>query len=199
MVTRLPAADAASLRMLMISSLPHSMAEHIDRVVVLAGELARKHGLDERRTLLAAQAHDLLRAVPEPALLADAEARGLELEDVEREHPVLLHGPLGALALAERGGVADAAILDAVRHHTTGHPDYTREAWAMFIADKVEPHKLERWPALHAIIELAQDSLEAAALAYLELRRVQSAHEGEAEPSLATATRKSLHRRAALA
>jgi predicted HD superfamily hydrolase involved in NAD metabolism len=198
MPPNLPATDAARLRVLMVSTLPHGMTEHIDRVVVLAGALARRHGLDERRTLLAAQAHDLLRAVPEPALLADAEARGLDLEDVEREHPVLLHGPLAALALAERGWVTDALVLDAVRYHTTGHPEYSREAWAMFIADKVEPHKLERWPALQAVVELADDSLEAAALAYLELRRTQGSREGQAEHPLAQATRKALHRRAAL-
>jgi predicted HD superfamily hydrolase involved in NAD metabolism len=191
-----PAPDAAALRVLMVPALPVGLAEHIDRVVVAAGALARRHGLDERRTLLAAQAHDLLRAQPDAALLADAEARNLDIDAVERAVPVLLHGPLAALALPERGWVTDPMVLDAVRYHTTGHPDYGPEAWAMFVADKVEPNKLARWPALQAVIELAEYSLEASALVYLELARAQAAREGWAIHPLAEATRQALHRRA---
>lgn len=197
MVPTLPAPNAVALRALMVASLPTGLAEHIDRVVAVALGLVRRHHLDERRTLLAAQAHDLLRAVPDAALLADADARRLVVDAVEREVPVLLHGPLAALALAERGWVTDPAILDAVRYHTTGHPQYTREAWAMFVADKVEPHKLARWPALQAVVELADHSLEAAALAYLELARAQATREGWAVHPLAEASRRALHARAA--
>jgi HD superfamily phosphohydrolase YqeK len=80
-----------------------------------------------------------------------------------------LHGPLGAIELAERFGVDDAAVLHAVHWHTTGHPAFGREAWAMFVADKVEPDKVRRRPELRPIAELAETSLEAAALAYLDL------------------------------
>ncbi len=181
----------------MVASIPPGLAEHIDRVVAVARGLAQRHGLDERRTLLAAQAHDLLRAHSDAALLADADARRLIVDAVEREVPVLLHGPLAALALAERGWVTDPLVLDAVRHHTTGHPQYSREAWAMFIADKVEPHKLARWPALQAVVELAEQSLEAAALTYLDLARAQATREGWAVHPLAEASRRALHTRAA--
>lgn len=61
-------------------------------------------------------------------------------------------------------------VLEAVRWHTTGHPDYSREAWAMFVADKVEPEKVSRTPALSVIRETAEESLEVAALAYLDFR-----------------------------
>ena len=191
-----PAPNAAALRALMIASMPPGLAEHTDRVVLLAGTLARRHGLDERRTLLAAQAHDFLRAQPEAVLLADADARGLLVDPVERAVPVLLHGPLAALTLRERGWVTDPLVLDAVRFHTTGHPEYRLEAWAMFVADKVEPHKLTRWPALHAVLELAEHSLEAAALVYLELARAKAEREGWASYPLAESSRRALHLRA---
>ena len=162
--------DDGALRERMALELPDGLVAHIDRVVALADELARRHELDVAEVRLAAQGHDLLRAVADAELLGRAEARGLELNSVERAAPVLLHGPLAALELRERFEVEDAAVLDAIWWHTTGHPEYSREAWAMFVADKVEPSKVSRTPALAVIRELAEESLEEAALAYLEFR-----------------------------
>jgi predicted HD superfamily hydrolase involved in NAD metabolism len=156
------------LRDRMSPGLPPGLIGHIDRVVVLASRLAGRNGLDAARVRLAAQGHDLLRAVPPDELLARAEARGLEIDPVERGEPVLLHGPLGAIELAERFGIADERVLQAVYWHTTGHPDFDREAWAMFVADKVEPDKVRRRPELRPVEEVAETSLEAAALAYLD-------------------------------
>lgn len=165
--------DDRALRELMLPELPPSMAAHIDRVVELAAHLARRHGADLASVRLAAQGHDLLRAVPPAELLARAEARGLTIDPVERAAPVLLHGPLAALELEEHFGLEDPAVLEAIRWHTPGHPDYPIEAWAMFVADKVEPEKVRRTPALQAIRDLAEDSLERAALAYLDFRLAQ--------------------------
>jgi predicted HD superfamily hydrolase involved in NAD metabolism len=157
------------LRAQMAGELPAGLLAHIDRVVALAGALAERHGADADLAQLMAQAHDLVRAVPPDELLRRAEARGLAIDDVERLEPVLLHGALGALELRERLGLDDERVLHAVWWHTPGHPQYGPEAWAMFIADKVEPEKLARWPALLRVRQLADVSLEAAALAYLEL------------------------------
>ena len=171
-------AETRALRARMAAEVPTSMLAHIDRVVAIAGPLARRHGADVGRTLLAAQGHDLLRLLTDEEWLARAEARGLELLPVERARPVLLHGPLGALELEERFGVDDALVLHAIRWHTTGDPGFGPEAWAMFVADKVEPAKLARRPELQRVIDVAEDSLDAAALAYLELEAARAEVEG---------------------
>jgi predicted HD superfamily hydrolase involved in NAD metabolism len=186
--------DDRALRQAMLPELPDSMVAHIDRVVAIADELARCHGLDVARTRLAAQGHDLLRHIPPDELLARAEARGLDIDPVERDAPVILHGPLGALELAERFGVHDELVLHAIRWHTPGHPDYAPESWAMFIADKVDPAKVERTPALAPIHELARESLEAAALAYLDLRLEEAVAERQPVHPMATLTRNHLLR-----
>ncbi|MYB40828.1 MAG: HD domain-containing protein [Chloroflexi bacterium] len=176
-----PAAGRAArlaLRERMAAEIPDFMIAHIDRVVAEAEPLARRHGADVERTLLAAQGHDLLRALTDAEWLARAEARRLALLPVERARPVLLHGPLGALELAERFGVDDALVLHAIHWHTTGDPAFGPEAWAMFVADKIEPAKLARRPELQRVIDLAEESLEAAALAYLELEADRSEREG---------------------
>lgn len=192
-----PAEDCDALRVLMAPDLPSGLVEHIDRVVSIAGDLARIHGLDERRLLLAAQGHDLLRGLSSEDLLAAAEVRGLEVSDLERAEPVLLHGPLSALELEARGWMDDPELLEAIRWHTTGHPDYTPVAWALFVADKVEPAKLERWPALDAVAEEMEHSLERAALLYLDLLHDRLASEGKPSHPLAERTRAALRGRTA--
>jgi HD superfamily phosphohydrolase YqeK len=111
------------------------------------------------------------------AFVGDAEAHGVDIDPVERAEPVLLHGQVGALELRARLGVTDERVLHAVHWHTTGHADYPPEAWAMFVADKIDPHKVERWPALGQVAELAERSLKGAALAYLELTLARAVQE----------------------
>lgn len=185
-------AKSRALRTRMKPDLPVGLLAHIDRVVTVAGNLADNHGVDASQTLLAAQGHDLLRALPDRELLAKAKTYGIKLLQVEHEHPVLLHGPLAALELREHFGLEDEIALEAIRWHTTGHPDFGLEAWAMFIADKVEPVKLAIHPELQRVIAIAENSLEAAALAYLELQAERGMREGFELHPLAIETRKAL-------
>ena len=198
-VRKASALDQQRLRERMALELPPGLLAHIDRVVTLAAELARLHDTDVTRTLLAAQGHDLLRASAPAELLAGAEARGLEIDPVERAAPVLLHGPLGALELRERFAVEDESVLHAVRWHTTGHPHYDTEAWAFFIADKAEPEKVRAWPALRRVLdralEASSDALEQAALAYLTLSIERGAREGWTPHPLSLRTREALRER----
>jgi predicted HD superfamily hydrolase involved in NAD metabolism len=184
--------DDALLRAQIVPDLPRGLVEHTDRVVTLADTLARQHGLDVARVRLAAQGHDLLRAVPPAELIERADRRGLAVDPVERGEPLLLHGPLAAIELAEQFNVDDVDVLHAVRWHTTGHPDYTPEAWAMFVADKVEPHKVSRRPALAPVRLLADGDLEAAALANLDLLLLDAVAERWQVHPAATAARNAL-------
>ena len=180
------------LRQLMAPELPPEMVGHIDRVVAIARELGALHRLPLEPISLAAQGHDLLRAVPPHELLRRAEERGLAILDVERARPVILHGPLGALELSERFGVSDSGVLEAIRWHTTGHPSYPDWAWAMFVADKVEPAKAARWPALHGVEATARraapGALRAAASRYLRLSLERQRERGEPTHPVAVET-----------
>lgn len=158
---------------------PPKLMAHMDRVVQVADELARRWDLDVGLARYMAQAHDVVRHLSDAEWLARAEEYGIAVGEVERESPVLLHGPVGAEELRRRFDVTDARVLDAVWWHTPGHPDYPPEAWAMFIADKVEPRKAKRWKALKKVHRDALDlGLEAGALRYVELRIKQGLREG---------------------
>lgn len=190
--------DHFALRGRMAVEVPTAMMAHIARVAALTERFARHHNADLAAALRAAQGHDLLRALSAREWLAKASERGLPMLPMERERPVLLHGPLGALELEERFGVRDPRVLDAIRYHTTGHPDYGPEAWSMFVADKVEQVKLDAWPALQQVLDLAGGSLEAAALAYLTLTEQRDRGMGREIHPLAIETREYLARRVSI-
>lgn len=162
--------DHDDLRERMSPELPKRLRKHTARVVELAAVLAQRFHADEPRVLLAAQGHDLLRGLEPEELLRRAEARNMTILREERDGPILLHGPLGALELQERFGVDDPVVLDTIRWHTTGHPSFGTDAWCVFIADKVEPKKRRKRPELDRVADLAEHSLVEAALSFLELR-----------------------------
>ncbi|HJM88402.1 MAG TPA: hypothetical protein QF624_02100 [Dehalococcoidia bacterium] len=168
----MPTTDQRKLRAQMTPLIPPGVTGHIDRVVTLAAALAERHAFDvatTERLLLAAQGHDLLRALEPADLLTRAADRGLEVDPVERAAPVLLHGPLAAEELCADFDLCDPWVVHAVRWHTSGHPDFDDAAWVFFLADKVEPWKVEQWPALQQVLDSAWESPAQAALRYLEL------------------------------
>ena len=158
---------------------PPRLMEHMDRVVLVADELATRWGMDVDLARYMAQAHDVVRHLTDEEWLARAARYGITVGEVEQGSPVLLHGPVGAEELRRTFGVTDPRVLDAVWWHTPGHPDYPPEAWAMFIADKVEPRKAKRWKALKKVYRDALEvGVEVGALRYVELRIKQALREG---------------------
>ncbi len=150
-----------------IQSLPPGLQAHLERVRELSLDLAAIHGVDPVKVETAALAHDLYRAHSGEQLLSEARARGLVPTPVEERVPLLLHGPLAARHLNEECAVTDEEVLQAVRWHSTSCPGMSRVGLVVFIADKVEPQKVERAPHLGRIAALARRNLEEAAVEYL--------------------------------
>jgi predicted HD superfamily hydrolase involved in NAD metabolism len=153
---------------LAVDQLPAGLRDHVLRVVDEARRLARRHRVDEERAALAALGHDLLRAKPPAELLSMAESAGFETSALERESPLLLHGPLAAHLLAERFGIDDADVLAAARYHTTGRAGMSDLERLIFVADKIEPSKLRGRPELADTRRLAETSLRDAMRHFLE-------------------------------
>src|SRR5687768_14964238 len=94
--------------------------EHMARVTALLDEWARamRIGPDEATEWRdAGRWHDALRDAPE------AELRAILHDD--RTHAALLHGPAAAARLA-LDGERRTDLLEAVAHHTVGHPQWAR-------------------------------------------------------------------------
>jgi predicted HD superfamily hydrolase involved in NAD metabolism len=148
------------------ASLPPGLQVHIHRVREIAAELAPHHHVDPVRAGLGALAHDVARAVPDRELLEQAARFGLPVGVVEQRVPVLLHGPVGAELLRREDGLDDAPLYQAVYWHTTGHPSLDRLGQVVFLADKLDPEKIGRYPYQPRLRELAFTDLDRAVLEF---------------------------------
>ncbi|MBI4202397.1 MAG: bis(5'-nucleosyl)-tetraphosphatase (symmetrical) YqeK, partial [Chloroflexi bacterium] len=159
MTTRVTPESLARVRAV-IQTLPSGLQQHLLRVRDVALELAGRFAVDAAKTELAALAHDLYRALPPDQMLAEARRLGLAVHPVEERVPVLLHGPLAAERLRREFGVTDSEVLDAVWWHSTGCAGMGPVALVVFLADKLDPRKVEGLPHLNRVAELAGESLE---------------------------------------
>jgi predicted HD superfamily hydrolase involved in NAD metabolism len=114
---------------------------HSVRVARCAETLARRHGADARKARLAGMLHDLARLYSPERLIAECEARGLEIEPAARERPVLLHARLGAALARELFGVEDAEVLSAIEKHTTAADEMSPLDCVVYLADSLEPER----------------------------------------------------------
>ncbi|NBK21583.1 MAG: HD domain-containing protein [Spirochaetia bacterium] len=104
--------------------------------------LVRQFGehLDSELCTRASLVHDIAREWSDDALLAYAQDQGLVLEQEEVGVPVLLHAPVGAHLLMNRG--YESALCLAVRYHTLGSVQMGRLGLVLFIADYIEPRRV---------------------------------------------------------
>ena len=145
-----------------VAELPAGLRDHVGRVVIEARRLAQQHGVEEDRAVIAALGHDLYRAHVEGKLLAEAEVAGLSVSSVERSHPILLHGQLAALDLANRFGIVDEEVLAAARYHTNGRAGMSVLEKLVYVADKIEPEKARAVPAFVEARAAADQDLDRA-------------------------------------
>jgi HD superfamily phosphohydrolase YqeK len=143
------------------------------RVAELMGEWAAALQLEEAdrvRWAAAAWLHDGFREAPPEQL---REMVPPELRDLPGP---LLHGPAAAARLA---GEVDAAVLDAIRYHTIGHPDLDLLGRALYLADFLEPGRdfEVQWRAQlrrrmpHDLQEVLAEVLQARIRHLLEIRK----------------------------
>jgi predicted HD superfamily hydrolase involved in NAD metabolism len=175
----MPSVDVLETRLRdAIQVLPDGLRAHILRVEDESRALALAHGVDERRAVLAALGHDLVRHLKGPELLAMAARYGLTPDAVETASPILVHGPIAARILSRDYSFDDAEVLAGIDCHTTARAGMSALEQVLFIADKVEPHKLAREPALEAVRALASEDLRAGVLRFLDYNLEQAVRRG---------------------
>jgi len=112
---------------------------HSKATSVTSLSLVRQYGehLDAELCSKAALLHDIAREWTDGDLLLYAKNQNLALEPEEEDDPVLLHAPVGAHLLMERG--YESSLCLAVRYHTLGSVHMGRLGLVLFIADYIEP------------------------------------------------------------
>ena len=175
-----------------VEALAKGLRQHIYRVRDIAAELAACHGLESTKAEFAMLCHDVARAMSDRQLLDRAEALDIPVTLLDRALPVLLHGPVGAEILKRDDGLQDEPIYQAVYWHTTAHPGLDTLGKVVFLADKLDPAKLSRYPYLTELKELAFLDLDRAVLEFATREIVARAKSGEPVHPLVVETRNAL-------
>ena len=105
--------------------------------------LAMRYGESIEKASVAGLLHDCAKCLSDDVLLQECERYHLEITDLERRNPYLLHGKLGAYYARHKYNIMEDDICEAIKYHTTGRPQMTLLEKIIFIADYVEPTRRE--------------------------------------------------------
>lgn len=133
--------------------------QHTIGVMYTAAALAMAYNYDINKAMLAGALHDCAKSMPHDKKLELCRKNHIEVSDVERENPFLLHAKAGALIARKKYGVKDEDVLHAIQVHTTGAPAMSTLDMIVFIADYIEPGRDKALNLPH-IRELAFQNLE---------------------------------------
>ena len=120
---------------------------HIQRVAELVVRWSERMGVpdsERNRWLRAVWLHDALRDAPPEELAAYAPSIVGPAE--------LRHGPASA-ARAKAEGENDRGVLDAVRYHSLGLPEWDMVGRVLYCADYLEPGRRDNEPERAALAE----------------------------------------------
>ena len=149
-----------------VSLLKPNRVAHVLGCRDTAVELARVWGADETDAARAALLHDITKALDGPLQLTLCRAYGIILSDFSVQNPKTLHALTGSL-VAERIFGENAAVVAAIRSHTTGKADMNTLEKIIYVADYMEPNR--SFDGVQQLRQLAFTDLDAALKLGLEM------------------------------
>ena len=163
-----------------IRRLPPGLQEHCQRVEQIARGLAERHGQDVEAVGLTGLAHDATKHFSGLENLLRMEEYDLPpVTEFERRNPAILHGMVGAELLKREDGLRQPELYNAIYWHTTGDPAGGDPiAHIVFLADKLDPVKVKRYPWQGELKELAENDLPAAMTMFLTRNVVRMLDKG---------------------
>ncbi len=153
--------DVRKLTKAMEETLSGKRFQHTLGVAYTAAAMAMKYEVDVKKALIAGLLHDCAKCMSDEKLLKLSEKENIEVTDVERRNPYLLHAKVGAMFASKEYDIDDEEILDAITYHTTGRPGMTDLDKIVFVADYIEPGR-DKAPNLAKVRKLAFEDLDGA-------------------------------------
>lgn len=145
-------------------------------VMERAGELAKIYGEDIETAMLVGIAHDMAKEFSDEEMLKYAEANNLEMDEIERKMPALLHGRIAGDICKKRYGFTDE-MTRSMDLHTTGFSNMTKLDKILYIADKTEPNR--KFPDLEEAIEICNSDLDKGMLYCLDVALKENIRKGK--------------------
>jgi predicted HD superfamily hydrolase involved in NAD metabolism len=131
--------DLNKIRRSVEKNLDHKRYEHTLGVAYTAAALAMCHGADVRKAQIAGLLHDCAKCVVHPRKIAICEKHNIEINDIERRNPFLLHAKVGSYIAMRKYNIVDEDIIQAILNHTTGRPAMSLLEKIIYVADYIEP------------------------------------------------------------
>ncbi len=153
--------DIYKLQNKMKKTLEPKRYEHTLGVAYTAANLAFIYDYDEKKALIAGLLHDSAKCLSHQKRVSVCIKNHIDISDVEKQNPVLLHAKVGAFFAKEKYGVRDAEVLNAILYHTTGRPNMSLLEKIIYVADFIEPHR-KKLPCLSEIRKIAFEDLDMA-------------------------------------
>ena len=147
------------LEQVVINLLKKSRINHVLGCRDTAVELAKRWGADVTDAARAGILHDITKALDGPLQLTLCKEYGMILGAFSKENPKTLHALTGSL-VAERIFGENEAVVEAIRHHTTGKADMNLLEKIIYVADYMEPNR--DFPGVEKLRDLAYTDMDAA-------------------------------------
>ena len=103
--------------------------------------LAMKYEVDLEKAEVAGLLHDCAKCISDEKKLKKCLEHNINISEIEKEQPYLLHAKLGAFIAMEKYGIHDRDIINAILKHTTGSCDMTMLEKIIYVADYIEPNR----------------------------------------------------------
>ena len=130
---------------------------HSKCVAVRCVELADKYGVDQESAKMVGIIHDIAQEMPNDEKIKYCREHSLEVDEIERLSPGLLHGKIGAhIAKTEFGYSED--LCSAIRYHSTGKEKMSLLDKILYVADMSSQDR--DFPDKDHIIKLADKNLD---------------------------------------
>jgi nicotinate-nucleotide adenylyltransferase len=130
---------------------PEGLREHMCSVARMAVRYSLELDCDPRPALIAGMVHDVFRDAPDAEIVALVGNTNFILNDLQREIPMLAHGPAAAAWLLKVAPEIDSTIISAVKNHTFPVADSPLLTRIMAVADTLDP--VRKMPERDAVRE----------------------------------------------
>ena len=129
-----------ALEKAVVSLLKENRVAHVLGCRDTAVELAKRWGVNETDAARAGLLHDITKALDGPLQLTLCKEYGIMLDAFSSQNPKTLHALTGSL-VAQRIFGENEAVVNAIRHHTTGKANMNLLEKIIYVADYMEPNR----------------------------------------------------------
>lgn len=133
--------NCTDLKNLLSQMLPTKRYLHTIGVAETNIKLAKKFKLDEKAAEYIGLFHDAYRYTGDEESLEICENHNIDIDDYEREKPMLLHGAIAAIRFPEVVGEEPSSWFKALRYHTLSHKTMGKLGAILFVSDYIEPNR----------------------------------------------------------